>query len=168
MLAGALVQISFFPGMSQATRDAVCAVAILLAQVTPPHKVATPSEDFMDRVAVKLVGVVKMATQAAIEEIKQASSTLAESSTQIAASATSYWDALKNMPISTATPAPTVSLNARVRTREGIKVRQVLVDALTPSQPLYPSANNTQLVARANESLRSTESPPPHRFIGAR
>ena len=137
-LAGALVQIYFFLGMSQATRDAVHVVAILLAQVTPPCKVAMPTEDFVDWVVVKLAGVVKTATQAAIEEIKQASSALAESSMQIAALATSYWDALKNMPISAAAPAPMASLNARVHAREGIKVRQVLVDVLTPSQPLYP------------------------------
>ena len=43
-LAGVLVQISFFPGMSQATRDAVRAVALLLAQVTPSCEIATPSE----------------------------------------------------------------------------------------------------------------------------
>ena len=35
MLAGALVQIALFPGLSQAMRDAVHAVAFLLAQVTP-------------------------------------------------------------------------------------------------------------------------------------
>ena len=155
--------------MSQAMRDAVCAVAMLLAQVKPSNEAATPTKDFVDRVAVKLAGVVKMATQAAVKEIKQASNALAESSTQIAALATSYRDALKNTPVSTATPAPMASLDARVRAREGIKVRQVLVDALTPSQPLYLLANNTQLVARANESLHSTGSPPPpHRFVGMR
>ena len=67
-LAGVLVQISLFQGMSQATRDAVRAVAMLLAQVKPSNEAATPTEDFVDRVAVKLVGVVKTATQAAVEE----------------------------------------------------------------------------------------------------
>ena len=71
-LAGMRVQISFFPGMSQATRDAVCAVAVLLAQVKLPSEATMPTEDFVDWVVVKLVGVVKMATQAAVEEIKQA------------------------------------------------------------------------------------------------
>ena len=84
-----------------------------------------------------------------------------ESSTQIAASATSYRDALKNTPISVTILVLMVSLDARVHTREGIKVRQVLVDALTPSQPLYPSANNMQLVVQANEFLHSMGSPPP-------
>ena len=162
MLAGVLVQISFFLGMSQAARDAVHTVAILLAQVKPTSEVAMPTKDFVDRVVVKLGGVVKTATQAAIKEIKQASNTLVESSMQIAALATSYQDALKNMPISITTPVPMACLNARVHAKEGIKVRQVLVDVLTPSQPLHPSANNTQLVARANKSLRSTESLPPH------
>ena len=162
--ASMLVQISFFPGMSQAMRDAVsvCVVVILLAHVKLTSEAATPTEDFMDWVVVKLVGVIKTATQAAVKEIKQASNALAESSMQIAASATSYQDTLKNMPISIATPVPTASLDARVHAREGIKVRQVLVDALTPSQLLYPSANNTQLVVQADESLHSTGSPTPH------
>ena len=116
-LAGALVHISFLPGMSQATKDAVCMVAILLAQIKLTSEAATPTKDFMDWVVDKLAGVVKMATQAAVEEIKQALNALAESSTQTAASATSYWDALKNMPISITTLALTVSLDARVHAR---------------------------------------------------
>ena len=106
--------------------------------------------------------------QAAVEEIKQASNALVESSMQIAASATSYWDALKNTcqcPHSSATEVLMASLDARVHAREGIKVRQVLVDVLAPSQPLHPSANNMQLVAWANESLCSMGSPPPPTLI---
>ena len=168
MLAGMLVQISFFQGMSQSMKDAVRVVAILLAQVKLTSEAAMPTEDFVDWVVDKLAGVVKTATQAAIEEIKQALNALVESSTQIAASATSYQDALKNTPISAAMLVPMASLDARVRAREGIKVRHILVDALTPSQPLYPSANNMQLAAQANESLCSMGSPLPHRFVGMR
>ena len=35
MLAGALVQIMFFLGLSQAAKDAVCSVVLLLAQMKP-------------------------------------------------------------------------------------------------------------------------------------
>ena len=98
-----------------------------------------------------------------IAEIKQASTALTESSTQIAATATSYQDALKST-----VAGPTMlqtSIDARVCAREGIKARQVLVDALTPSQQLHPSANNIQLVTQANEALHNTGSPSPHRFV---
>jgi hypothetical protein len=120
----------------------------------------------VDRMVDRLADVVKTATQAAVAEIKQASSALTESSMQIAATATSYRDALKS---TVAGPTvPQTSIDARVRAREGIKARQVLVDALTPSQQLHPSANNTQLVTRANEALQNTGSPSPHRFVGTR
>ena len=166
MLAGALAQLSLFPGMSWAVRDAVRAVAFLLAQATLVNADEASTERIVDHVVDRLMDVVKTATQAAIVEIKQASTVLSESSTQIAATATSYRDALKN---TVAGPtAPTTPIDARVRVREGIKARQVLVDALTPSQQLHPSANNSQLVARANEALHGTGSPPPHRFVGTR
>ena len=47
-------------------------------------------------------------------------------------------------------------------------MRQVLVDALTPGQQLHQSANNTQLVAKANKALHGTECPPSHHFMGTR
>ena len=83
---------------------------------------------------------------------------------KMVATATSYRDALTTK--GPTTPAP--SLDARVHTREGVKARQVLVDALTPGQQLHQSANNTQLVAKANEALCGTECPPSHRFVGIR
>ena len=157
-LAGMLVQISLFLGMSQAARDAVCTVALLLAQATLANEEST--KGIVGHMVDRLMDIVKTATQAAIAEIKHASTVLTESSTQIAATATSYRDTLKNTaagPTALATP-----IDARVCAREGIKARQVLVDVLTPSQQLHPSANNSQLVARANEALHGTGSPPLH------
>ena len=95
-LAGTLVQVSLFPGMSQATRDAVRAVAILMAQAMPANTDEVSTEGIMDRVVDRLADIVKTATQAAVAEIKQASTALTESSTQIAATATSDRDALKS------------------------------------------------------------------------
>ena len=116
----------------------------------------------------KLSDAVKAATQAAVAEIKSASTVLTESSTQIAATATSYRDILKSTTANPPPPAP--SLDARVRAREGIKARQLLVDTLTPGQKLHQSASNTQLVSKANEALRaaSAECPSSHRFVGVR
>ena len=164
MLASALIQISFFPGISQAMRDAVRSVALLLAQAKPDGREDVATEEIVDHVADRLTDVVKAAMQAAVAEIKLASTALMESSTKMAATATSYRDALTTKGLTTPVP----SLDARVRAREGVKARQVLVDALTPSQQLHRAANNTQLVAKANEALHSTECPPSHCFVGTR
>ena len=46
-------------------------------------------------------------------------------------------------------------------------MRQVLIDASAPNQPLHQNANNPQLVSMANDVLRGMEDPPAHRFVGA-
>ena len=79
-LASALVQISFFPGMSQAMRDAVHAVAFLMAQTKPDSIGDTATKGIVDQVVDRLTDVVKSAMQAAVTEIKSASTILMESS----------------------------------------------------------------------------------------
>ena len=107
VLASALVQISFFLGMSQATRDAVCAVAFLMVQTKLVSIRETATEGIMDQVVDRLEDVVKSAMQAAVAEIKSASTILIGSSTQMAATATSYQDALKSKePVSTQSQRP--------------------------------------------------------------
>ena len=159
-LASALVQISLFLGMSQAARDTICTVALFMVQMAPSDIGEAAIGGIVNRVVDKLLDAVKAAIQAAITEIKSASTVLSESSTQIAATATSYWDILKSITASHAPPAP--SLDARVCAREGVKARQVLVDVLTPGQQLHLSASNTQLVTKANKALHTTgmECPP--------
>ena len=166
VLAGALYQISFFPGMSQAARDSVCTIVLLMAKAVPADAGEDTIGGIVDRVVDKLSDAVKAATQAAITEIKSASTTLTESSTQMAATATLYHDVLKST--ATGQAATTPSLDTRVRVREGIKARQVLVDALTPDQQLHRAASNAQLVTLANEALHRTERPPAHWFVGIR
>ena len=112
-------------------------VAILMAQATPANAEGITTGGIVDRVVNRLTDIIKAATQAAVAEIKLALTMLTESSMQIVATPTT----------------PTMSLDARVHMREGIKARQVLVDALTPSQQLHQAANNTQLVTWANEAL---------------
>ena len=168
MLASALVQISLFLGMSQAARDTICTVALLMVQTAPSDIREAAIGGIVNRVVDKLSDAVKAATQAAVAEIKLASTVLSESSTQIVATATSYRDIPKSTTVSHTPPVP--SLDARVHAREGIKVRQVLVDTLTPGQQLHQSASNTQLVTKANEALRTTsvECPLVHHFMGVR
>ena len=106
-LAGALVQISLFPGLSQAARDATHSVALLLVQM----KLAVDGE--LERMMGKLAEVVKEVTLAAVTEVKSTSSTLTEFSMQIAATAISYRDALKS------TAASSTSCHTR---RQGLSV----------------------------------------------
>ena len=118
-LAGTLVQVSLFPGMSQAARDAMRAVVILMAQAMPANTDEVSTESIMDHMVDRLVDVVKTATQTTVAEIKQASTAPTESSTQIAAMATSYWDTLKSTV--TGPTVPQMSIDARVCVREGIR-----------------------------------------------
>ena len=88
VLASALVQnqISLFPGMLQATRDTVHTVALSLVQVKLDGFGDTATKRIVDRVVDRLTDVVKAATQAAVTEIKSASTALVESSTQFTTS----------------------------------------------------------------------------------
>ena len=165
-LAGALVQTSFFPSLSQAAKDAIHWVAILLVQTKLADDGGVDVEGLAGRVMDKVAEAVKAVTQAAISEVKAASNTmLTESSTQIVATTTSYGDALKKMTANLVAVA--ASMDARVRAWEGVKARQILVDVLTPNQQLHQGANNLQLVSLANAALNDMEDPPSHRFVGA-
>ena len=68
----------------------------------------------------KLADVVKVAMQAAVAEIKSASTALAESSTQFTAIVTSYRDALTSKGPSSNSPAGANMVDMRARAREGI------------------------------------------------
>ena len=112
MLAGSLVQISLFPGLSQAVRDAMRSVALLLAQMEPSANADKAAERLMGQMLDKFTETVEAVTQAAVAEVKSASSALMVSSMQIAATAVSYRDVLKS---TTASPAAGVTtLDARV------------------------------------------------------
>ena len=119
----------------------------------------------MGHMLAKFTVAVKAITEVAISEVKSASSTLTESSTQIAATTISYRDVLKNMSASLVTAMAT--MDTRVCVWEGIKARQVLINALAPSQQLHQGTNNLQLVSLANDALKDMEDPPSHQFVGA-
>ena len=111
-LAGSLVQISLFPGLSQAVRDATRSVALLLAQMEPSTSADKAAERLVGQMLDKFTETVEAVTQAAIAEVKSASSALTVSSTQIAATAVSYRDALKSTMASPA--AGVTTLDTRV------------------------------------------------------
>ena len=95
----------------------MCSVVLLLAQVKPDGREDVATKEIVDHVVDRLVGMVKAAMQAAVTESKLASTALTESSTKMAATATSYQDALTTKGLTTPVP----SLNASVCAREGVK-----------------------------------------------
>ena len=77
---------------------------------------------------------IKLVMQSAIAEVKTALSALTETSTQFKATATSYRDVLVSKgPLTNPTIAAT-TMDMRVRVREGIKARQILIDAQSPRE----------------------------------
>ena len=166
-LAGALVQISLFLGLSQAARDAVHVVAFLMVQPKQARVEDVAVENVVDRVVDRLAEVVKTTTQAAVTEIKSASSALAESSTQMAATATSYWDALTSKGPSPNPIAAAATLDMRVRVREGVKLQQILINARSHGDCILWGISTVGLVDVANAALRSLEHGTDHRFVSA-
>ena len=141
-------------------------MALLLAQLEQSTNMNATSERLAGQMLDKFTETVKAITQVAVAKVKSALSALTESSMQIAATTVSYRDTLKSTMASPATGVTT--LDARVRAREGVKARQVLIDASAPNQPLHQAANNPHLVSLANDVLRSMDDPPTHSFVGAR
>ena len=168
-LARALVQVSLFPGMSQIVRDAVHAVVLLMVETKLDDTEKGIPKCMVDHIVDRLADVVKTATQATVAEIKAASMVLTESSTQMAATATSYRDALTSKG-PTPTPNPIVAaamLDVRVRAREGVKSRQILIDAHSRGKCILQGVSTTGLVDAANTTLRDMEHASDHRFVSA-
>ena len=116
----------------------------------------------------RLAEVVKTATQAAVAEIKSASSALAESSTQMAATATSYRDVLTSKGSSLNPIAAVATLDVRVRAREGVKLRQILIDACSRGDCILRGISTASLVDVANAALCGLEHGADHCFVSAR
>jgi hypothetical protein len=58
--------------------------------------------------------------------------------------------------------------DARVRAREGIKLRQVLIDAATPGEKILEDMDNTELARKANEVVSTMGAIDTHRIVSAR
>jgi hypothetical protein len=58
--------------------------------------------------------------------------------------------------------------DARVRAREGVKLRQVLVDAGKPGEQILEELDSVGLAKQANEILRNMDAAPDHTVVSAR
>ena len=168
VLAGALVQVSLFPGMSQAARDAVWSVALLLVKSGPSEAAAPALNGCMVRMVFEFTAAIKSVTQTAIAEVKTASSTLTETSTQFTATATSYRDALASKGLSPNRVATATTMDMRARARGGIKLHQILIDAQDHGEGILQGISDAGIVESANTAIRWMEDPPDHCLVSTR
>ena len=167
-LAGILVRVLLFPGMSQVARDTVWSVALILVGMTS-GKARTPAlSTCMEWMVSEFKEAVSSITQSAIDEVKTASSALMATSMQFQATATSYQDILtsKGPPINPAAVATT--MDVRVRVREGVKAHQILIDTWNHGEGILWGISDAGLVESANATLWHLEDPLEHRFISIR
>src|SRR6266481_1637942 len=172
-MVGLLFHLGGHLDMLTAAVSAIKSAAYVLAEASMDDRGLTVTDTVENEIKSLVEGVAKKASdsiteamKAALEEIKVASAALTVSSAQIKATATSYSDALKSAQASPATSKDT--LDARVRAREGIKSRQLLVDVISLGQDMLAGASNPELVEAANKALRDLDEPPHHRFVSAR
>src|SRR6266481_4732834 len=173
MLVDALIHISALEGMPSLAAKAVRAVALLLDQQKldkTGNAIIELSENKVDTlvevVTKKATASIEVMVASAAAEIKTASTAMAESATQMTVTTSSYRDALRNSPPNPATGA--AMLNIRIRAWEGIKSRQVLIDAQALGQTLLSGATNASLTEAANKAIQDMDGTSDHRFTSAR
>jgi hypothetical protein len=96
-------------------------------------------------------------TTAAMLTLQNATTTVNTTTTQLNETTTTYKDAVlkattqpQTTPLSVSTA---LTLNARIRAREGIKLRQILVDATNPGTQILAEVDNIGLAKKANEII---------------
>src|SRR6266481_2113807 len=173
VMLGALIHISADQDVPLAARQAVRSVALILNQLKMDavgHTLISMIEQRIDTLVEKVIervmGTLKTAVDLMVAELKAASMTMSTSATQFSATTTSYRDALHDTPANTM--AGTATLDVQIRAREGIKTRQVLLDAWAPGQALLPGSANSDIVEVGNKVIAVTEGAAEHRFVSAR
>jgi len=178
VMVGALIQILLTKGMPVAAGYAVRSVALILAQM----KIDSVSEALVSAMETKIEGMLAKTAERTLRsmkeladvttaELKAASTDVATSATQIVVTTTSYRDALKSIPNPNPSPGPTAgacALDICIRAREGIKARQILVDAQIPGKELLPGVSNNGLAEAANSAVRNMDGGAIHSFVSAK
>ena len=145
-MVGTLTQISLMTDMLAKVSHMIRSVMLILVQM----KLESVGEAMFSAMETRLEDMVAKATESAASslrmlvntmaaEIKAATANMATSAMQIAVSASSYWDALKS------TPGPGNggdTMDVRLRAREGVKARQLLINARALGLGLLPGTSN--------------------------
>ena len=103
----------------------------------------------MERMVSEFMAVIKSVTQTTIAEVKTASSTLTETSTQFTATATSYRDVLASKGPSPNPVATAATMDMRARAREGIKLHQILINARDHGEGILRGISDVGIVESA-------------------
>ena len=135
-MVSTLVQISLMKGMSATARDVVQSVVLILVQLKLEPISETLVSAMEKRVDAMMAKTVKRVMESlkdtidlTVTEIQAASTNMAISATQIAATTISYRDTLKSLLNALGgTNAMDIQLAPRLQAREGIQARQVLLD----------------------------------------
>ena len=132
-IVGALIQISVLQDTPATVSNIVRAVTLVLVQIKPEidNKVMFGAmekkvEGMIGRAMVKALESLEKVADSAKAELKSASAAVVASATQVTTTTASYRDTLQSAPNPV---AGSNTLDIRVRAREGIKTRQILVDA---------------------------------------
>ena len=172
LLVDTLIQVSVTEGMPPGARCPMRSVALILNQLNAEAAndalvglIEKRVEDAVARASEKAADALKELVHKMATELKAASTDMASSATQIAASITLYRDALKSAPHQAVGASP---MDTRVRAREGVKARQILVDAGAPGRELLADISNTDLVHSANGALESLDGCTGHKVVSAR
>ena len=82
---------------------------------------------------------------------------------QFKATATSYRDVLMSKGLLMSPTAAAITMDMRVRAREGIKACQILIDAQNHREGILQGTSDVGLVKAANVALQHLEDPLEHR-----
>jgi ribosomal protein S26 len=119
--------------------------------------------------AARLSHQVPKDAAAAVQTIQTVSPTVSTSATQLSETSTKYRDAvMKASATAQHTPTGTATLDVRVRAREGVKQRQVLVDAANMGERILPDLNDADLALKANEIIRGMDAGGERAIVSAR
>jgi len=158
--------------MPASASNTVRSVALILAQLrldaageAIANMIEKKVNTALESAAKKAADSLTAAAETTVAELQAASTAMTTSTTQMSATATSYRDALQH-PVSNPAVGAT-TLDARIRAREGIKTRQILIDTWTPGVGLLPGISNTGLTDSANRAIQGMDDASDHRFVSA-
>src|SRR6266481_7767247 len=118
-----------------------------------------------EKVIERVAGMLKTAVDLMVAELKAASTTMSTSAMQFSTTTTLYRDALHDAPANTV--AGMATLDIQIRAREGIKMRQVLLDAWVPGQALLPGSTNSDIMEVVKKAIAAMEGAVEHCFVSA-
>ncbi|KAF8518177.1 hypothetical protein JB92DRAFT_3113124 [Gautieria morchelliformis] len=167
-LSTAILQVTQYKGVPRQAVNALRSIAFVMESIeddTRYERVMCRVKESLaaegNALSIKVAEATEMldkATAAADATAKLSRQIAEDAATAINETSTSYRDAMvKVADITQRAPASAPTLDARVRAREGIKQRQVLVDAAALGERILAEMDNAGLMTRANEIISAMD-----------